>query len=80
MEDSWLGALPGELQKPYAKNLCKFLEREVGGSIPIYPPPFLIFNALHSTPFDRVKVVILGQVLICTKGAIFVVDSRSLSL
>ncbi|KAH7692139.1 uracil-DNA glycosylase protein [Dioscorea alata] len=61
VEDSWLGALPGELQKPYAKNLCKFLEREVGGSIPIYPPPFLIFNALHSTPFDRVKVVILGQ-------------------
>lgn len=61
MEDSWLDALAGELQKPYAKNLCKFLEREMGGSIPIYPPPFLIFNALHSTPFDRVKVVIIGQ-------------------
>ncbi|KAM0945242.1 putative uracil-DNA glycosylase [Dioscorea sansibarensis] len=61
VEDSWLDALAGELQKPYAKNLCKFLEREMGGSIPIYPPPFLIFNALHSTPFDRVKVVIIGQ-------------------
>ncbi|XP_058090387.1 uracil-DNA glycosylase, mitochondrial [Magnolia sinica] len=61
VEETWLGALPGELQKPYAKNLCKFVEREVCGSVPIYPPQFLIFNALNSTPFDRVKAVIIGQ-------------------
>lgn len=61
MEETWLKALKGELQKPYAKNLCRFVEREVRGSVPIYPPPYLIFNALHSTPFDRVKVVIIGQ-------------------
>ncbi|XP_010935478.1 uracil-DNA glycosylase, mitochondrial isoform X2 [Elaeis guineensis] len=61
VEETWLEALPGELQKPYAKNLCRFVEREVRGNVPIYPPPYLIFNALHSTPFDRVKAVIIGQ-------------------
>lgn len=67
MEESWLEALPGELQKPYAKNLCKFLQAEtscaagnVKGHV-IYPPQHLIFNALNSTPFNRVKAVILGQ-------------------
>lgn len=63
VEETWLEALPGELEKLYAMNLCKFVEREIcGGGIPIYPPPHLIFNALNSTTFDRVKVVILGQV------------------
>eukprot|EP00262_Sarcandra_glabra_P015066 TRINITY_DN4567_c0_g1_i1.p1 TRINITY_DN4567_c0_g1~~TRINITY_DN4567_c0_g1_i1.p1 ORF type:complete len:325 (-),score=48.51 TRINITY_DN4567_c0_g1_i1:428-1375(-) len=61
VEETWLEALPGELQKPYAKILCKFVGTEARGSVPIYPPPFLIFNALNSTPFDRVKAVIIGQ-------------------
>ncbi|KAF5750017.1 Uracil dna glycosylase isoform 1 [Tripterygium wilfordii] len=62
VEETWLEALPGELQKPYARNLCKFVEREIcGGNVPIYPPQHLIFNALNSTPFDRVKAVIIGQ-------------------
>ncbi|XXG39280.1 hypothetical protein AAC387_Pa01g0284 [Persea americana] len=61
VEDSWVEVLPGELQKPYAKNLCRFVEREVRGTVAIYPPQYLIFNALNSTPFDRVKAVILGQ-------------------
>ena len=64
VERTWLeeAALTGELQKPYALNLCKFLKTEMwGGPIPIYPPPQLIFNALNSTPFDNVKAVILGQ-------------------
>lgn len=67
VEETWLKALPGELQKPYAKNLCKFLQAEassaagdVKGHV-IYPPQHLIFNALNSTSFDRVKAVILGQ-------------------
>lgn len=62
VEETWLEALPGELQKPYAQNLCRFVEMEMRGSVPIYPPPHLIFNALHSTPFDDVKAVIIGQV------------------
>ncbi|KAA8533351.1 hypothetical protein F0562_033116 [Nyssa sinensis] len=67
VEETWLEALPGELQKPYAKKLCTFVESEICGNgdggcrVPIYPPPHLIFNALNSTPFDRVKVVIIGQ-------------------
>lgn len=63
VEETWLEQLSGELEKPYAMNLCKFVEREIcGGGIPIYPPMHLIFNALNSTPFERVKAVILGQV------------------
>ncbi|KAJ3689218.1 hypothetical protein LUZ61_018382 [Rhynchospora tenuis] len=61
VEDSWLKVLPGELKKPYAQSLCRFVEQELKGSVPIYPPPQLIFNALHSTPFDQVKAVIIGQ-------------------
>ncbi|GAB4842841.1 hypothetical protein Ancab_012818 [Ancistrocladus abbreviatus] len=62
VENTWLEALPGELQKPYAKSLCNFVKREIcGGSVPVYPPHHLIFNALNSVPFDKVKVVILGQ-------------------
>lgn len=63
VEESWLEALPGELQKPYALNLCKFVESEIcAAKLPVYPPTHLIFNALNSTPFHTVKVVILGQV------------------
>ncbi|KAF8398753.1 hypothetical protein HHK36_014611 [Tetracentron sinense] len=61
VEGTWLEALTGEFQKPYAKNLCKFVEQEVRASVPIYPPQYLFFNALNSTPFNGVKVVILGQ-------------------
>ncbi|KAG0458973.1 hypothetical protein HPP92_022101 [Vanilla planifolia] len=61
VEETWLKALHGELQKNYAKNLCRFLESELRGTAPIYPPQHLIFNALNSTPFDRVKTVIIGQ-------------------
>ncbi|KAG6536519.1 hypothetical protein ZIOFF_001577 [Zingiber officinale] len=34
---------------------------EMRDSVPIYPPPHLIFNALHLTSFDEVKAVIIGQ-------------------
>ncbi|XP_058001661.1 uracil-DNA glycosylase, mitochondrial isoform X2 [Hevea brasiliensis] len=62
VEETWLEALPGELQKPYARTLCKFLENEIcNGSVPIYPPQHMIFNAFNSTPFDKVKAVIIGQ-------------------
>ncbi|KAF5187929.1 Uracil-dna glycosylase [Thalictrum thalictroides] len=61
VEETWLEALPAELQKPYAKNLSLFVEREMSGNVPIYPPAHLVFNALNTTPFDRVKAVIIGQ-------------------
>ncbi|KAF7827722.1 uracil-DNA glycosylase, mitochondrial [Senna tora] len=62
VEETWLEVLAGEFQKPYAKNLCQFVEREISsGTESIYPPSHMIFNALNSTPFDKVKAVILGQ-------------------
>ncbi|KAI5574525.1 hypothetical protein BDE02_10G150400 [Populus trichocarpa] len=62
VENTWREVLPGELEKPYFKNLCKFVESEIGnGSVAIYPPQHLIFNALNSTPFNTLKAVIIGQ-------------------
>ncbi|XP_020214690.1 uracil-DNA glycosylase, mitochondrial isoform X2 [Cajanus cajan] len=62
VEETWLEALPAELQKPYALTLSKFVESEIStGDDVVYPPTHLIFNALNSTPFHRVKAVILGQ-------------------
>lgn len=63
VEETWSEVLQGELQKPYAKKLCEFVESETcHGSVPIYPPQHLIFNALNITPFNSVKAVIIGQV------------------
>ncbi|KAK7264148.1 hypothetical protein RJT34_31752 [Clitoria ternatea] len=62
VEQSWLEALPGELAKPYAVTLSKFVESEIySGNDVVFPPSHLIFNALNSTPFHNVKAVILGQ-------------------
>ncbi|CAN8258863.1 unnamed protein product [Cochlearia groenlandica] len=64
VEESWLKALPGELNKPYAKALSDFLELETitdHKSPLVYPPQHLIFNAFNTTPFDQVKAVIIGQ-------------------
>ncbi|PWA35173.1 Uracil-DNA glycosylase [Artemisia annua] len=61
VEETWLEALPGEFEKPYTKKLSEFVESEIRGPTPIYPPQHLIFNALNSTPFDKVKAVIIGQ-------------------
>jgi len=61
LHPSWLVVLADEFQQPYMQQLRHFLKAEkVAGKI-IYPPGSLIFNALDTTPFDQVKVVILGQ-------------------
>eukprot|EP00252_Welwitschia_mirabilis_P005875 TRINITY_DN16472_c0_g1_i4.p1 TRINITY_DN16472_c0_g1~~TRINITY_DN16472_c0_g1_i4.p1 ORF type:complete len:354 (+),score=56.28 TRINITY_DN16472_c0_g1_i4:77-1138(+) len=61
IEKSWLNVLHEEIQKPYMQRLSEFLQEEAKGRFPIYPPSNLIFNALNICPFDKVKVVILGQ-------------------
>ncbi|XP_004505740.2 uracil-DNA glycosylase, mitochondrial [Cicer arietinum] len=62
VEESWLEALPGEFQKPYAVNLFKFVETAIcSGDGSVFPPQHLVFNALNTTPFHSVKAVILGQ-------------------
>jgi len=61
LEPSWKARLEGEFSLPYMAALRAFLlERKRAGAV-IYPPGSLIFNALDSTPFERVKVAILGQ-------------------
>lgn len=62
LESSWHKVLQDELLQPYVIELATFIEKEYATSpSPIYPPKDLIFNALYQTPFDRVKVVIVGQ-------------------
>lgn len=61
LHPSWLTKLNSEFELPYMQKLKQFLLQEkLDGKI-IYPPGNLIFNALNSTPFNQVKVVILGQ-------------------
>lgn len=61
IEPSWLQVLKDEFDKPYMHSLRAFLQAEKQAGKIIYPPGKNIFNAFDSTPFDAVKVVILGQ-------------------
>lgn len=61
IEDGWKAALTGEFALPYFNQIKQFLIKEKQAGKTIYPPGKLIFNAFDSTPFDKVKVVILGQ-------------------
>lgn len=61
MEGSWKQIMAEEFGNPYFQNLRKFLLSERANGKVIYPPGNLIFNAFDSTPFQKVKVVILGQ-------------------
>jgi uracil-DNA glycosylase len=60
IEAGWLQALNEEFTKPYFNNLKSFLVEEKKQYI-VYPPGNRIFAAFDFTPFDKVKVVILGQ-------------------
>lgn len=60
MEPSWLEVLSGEFEKPYITELRQFLAEEQAKHT-IYPPNDEIFSAFWATPFDKVRVVILGQ-------------------
>lgn len=60
IEASWKSQLQEEFEKPYFRQLTEFVHSEYA-SQKIYPPAKLIFNAFDQCPFDRVKVVILGQ-------------------
>ena len=60
IEEGWKEILTDEFQSAYFSELKTFLVEEKK-KYTIYPPGKFIFNAFHHTPFDRVKVVILGQ-------------------
>ncbi len=60
IEASWQKRLQPEFEKAYFAQLTDFVRREYAERT-IYPPGRLIFNAFNLCPFDRVKVVLLGQ-------------------
>ena len=61
LEPSWLNVLGGEFDQPYMQQLREFLVQQKGAGRVIYPPSSQWFSAFNSTPFDQVRVVILGQ-------------------
>ena len=61
MHESWLEVLGDELEQPYMRELRAFLLEEVAAGRGFYPPADRVFNALSLTPFDDVRVVVLGQ-------------------
>ncbi|MCI2082229.1 MAG: uracil-DNA glycosylase [Bacteroidales bacterium] len=61
IEPSWKAVLESEFEKPYFQELADYLHREKSEGKTIYPAGSLIFNAFALTPFDKVRVVLLGQ-------------------
>lgn len=61
LDPSWNQLLKNEFSKQYMKDIFSFISSERSKGTKIYPPDDEIFNAFTSTPFDKVKVVILGQ-------------------
>ncbi len=61
LEKSWLEQLRPEFDKPYMRELRQFLLNEKSAGKVIFPAGGDIFAALNSTPFNKVKLVIIGQ-------------------
>lgn len=61
LEPGWLAELQNEFEKDYMRQLKSFLLAEKKAGKTIFPSNGEIFSALDSTPFEKVKVVILGQ-------------------
>ena len=68
LHPSWLNVIGQEFQKPYMQALASFLNAEQEAQKIVLPPSDQWFNALNSTPFNEVKVVILGQDPYPTEG------------
>lgn len=62
IEESWKKVLEPVFLKPYFQKLVEFVKSEYSNQNKIiYPPGSLIFNAFNLTPFNKVKVIIIGQ-------------------
>ncbi|MDF1641575.1 MULTISPECIES: uracil-DNA glycosylase [Thalassolituus] len=61
LDPSWQRVLGAEFDKPYMQNLAAFLAAERAAGKVIFPPEPLVFNAFNHTPFEQVRVVIIGQ-------------------
>lgn len=60
IEESWRQRLQEEFDKPYFEQLVRFVKEEYK-RYTVFPPGGRIFHAYNTCPFDKVKVVILGQ-------------------
>lgn len=61
LDASWMNHLESEFSKTYMRALNDFLKQELNSGVLVYPRSTDIFNAFNLLPFDRVRVVILGQ-------------------
>lgn len=61
LDESWMNEVGTEFDKPYMQNLKTFLSAEKAAGQVVFPRGDEIFNALNTTNFDKVRVVILGQ-------------------
>ena len=61
LDPEWMSHVGGQFDLPYMTRLREFLQQEKSAGKIIYPAGAQIFNALNTTPFSKVKVVILGQ-------------------
>jgi uracil-DNA glycosylase len=61
IDSSWKKVLKSEFEKPYFLEIVGFLRMEKAAGKTIFPPGSLLFNAFNTTPFEAVKVVLLGQ-------------------
>lgn len=57
---SWLAAIGAEFDKPYFHALTRFVDAERAAHT-VFPPDADVFNALRLTPYDQVRVLIVGQ-------------------
>jgi uracil-DNA glycosylase len=60
-DNGWHAVIGAEFSKPYMQKLQNFLQQEKSSGQTIFPPEPLIYNALNTTAFGDVRVVILGQ-------------------
>ena len=60
IEESWRRQLQEEFDKPYFEHLVGFVKEEYA-RYTVFPPGSRIFHAYNTCPFEKVKVVILGQ-------------------
>ena len=61
LEKRWFELLKDEVRKPYIQDLKKFLDAEKRQGYRVYPEETMVFRAFLKTPYDQVKVVIVGQ-------------------
>lgn len=60
LPESWRGVLGGQLSEPYFAELMEFVAKERANG-PVHPPEDEVFAALAATPYEDVKVVVIGQ-------------------